>query len=298
VRHLRRAGDRDDPGFLSYQPGERDLAGSCLLAFGPAPDEIDERQIVSRFSAEKRDSMPRMSPAEPDDPEAREALRLDEIEAELNSLRDLRDTPSGTVRINCSEHAAETILWPKLSKVLADYPEIKVEIFIEHSFTDIAAERFDAGVRLGDSVEKDMIAVPIGPRERLVAVATPSYLDRHPRPETPQDLVAHSCINLRLATRGGLYAWEFERDHRPVRGRVDGQLTFNTIRSMVEAALAGFGIGFVPEDSVRKHIEAGDLVPLLDGWCQPFPGFHLYYPSRRQNSAAFDIIVNILRYRG
>ncbi len=225
------------------------------------------------------------------------APRFEEIEAELLALGELRDRPAGTVRITCSEHAAETVLWPRLRQALPTYPDIKVEIFIEHSLTDIAAERFDAGVRLGESVEKDMVAVRIGPDERLVAVASPAYFARHAPPKVPQDLVAHRCINLRLATRGGLYAWEFEKDGRPLRVRVDGQLTFNTIRPMVTAALAGFGIALVPEDGVRQHVAGGELVQVLDEWCQPFSGFHLYYPSRRQNSPAFQIVLGLLRYR-
>jgi len=223
--------------------------------------------------------------------------RLDEIEAELLALRELRERPAGTVRITCSEHAVETVIWPKLAGVLRDYPDIKVEISIEHSFTDIAADGFDAGVRLGESIEKDMIAVRIGPDQRLIAVGSPEYLCAHAPPATPQDLVAHTCINLRLATQGGLYAWEFERDGRPVRVRVDGQLTFNTIRPIVAAALAGYGIAFIPEDSVAGHIVSGELVQVLDEWCQPISGFHLYYPSRRQNSAAFQTVVAMLRHR-
>lgn len=226
------------------------------------------------------------------------APRFEEIEAELMALGELRDRPAGTIRITSSEYAAETVLWPKIRQVLPAYPDIKVEIYVDHSFTNIAAERFDAGVRLGESLEKDMIAVRIGPSGRLIAVASPAYFAQHARPSTPQDLVAHSCINLRLATLGGLYAWEFEKDGRPVRVRVDGQLTFNTIRPMVEAALAGFGIAFVPDDSARQHLANGELIQVLDDWCPYFDGFHLYYPSRRQNSAAFQIIVDALRYRG
>lgn len=225
------------------------------------------------------------------------APRLEEIEAELLALGELSGRPAGTVRITCSEHAAETVLWPKLRVALPAHPEIKVEIFIEHSFTDITAERFDAGVRLGESVEKDMIAVRISPDVRLIAVASPAYLARHAPPRSPQDLVAHACINLRLATRGSLYAWEFEKDGRPLRVRVDGQLTFNTIRPMVAAALDGFGIAFVPAESALRHLESGDLIQILEEWCQPFPGFHLYYPNRRQNSPAFQIIVDMLRER-
>jgi DNA-binding transcriptional LysR family regulator len=180
---------------------------------------------------------------------------------------------------------------------LKAYPDVKVEVFIEHGFTDIAAERFDAGVRLGESVEKDMVAVRIGPDGRLIAVGSPGYFADHAPPRTPQDLVAHTCINLRLATQGGLYAWEFERDGHQLRVRVDGQLTFNTIRPMIEAALAGYGIAFVPEDSVGEFVISGELVQVLAEWCPPISGFHLYYPSRRQNSSAFQIVVNLLRYR-
>jgi DNA-binding transcriptional LysR family regulator len=223
--------------------------------------------------------------------------RLDEIETELEALTELRDRPAGTVRITCSEHAAEAVIWPKLAPALHAYPDIKVEIFVDHAFTDIAAERFDAGVRLGESVEKDMIAVRIGPDVRLVAVASPTYFKGHPKPKTPQDLVGHRCINLRLSTRGDLYAWEFEKDGQQMRVRVDGQLTFNTTRPITEAALAGYGIGFLPEGVVAERIKARELVQVLDDWSKPFAGFHLYYPSRRQNSPAFQIVADLLRYR-
>lgn len=225
------------------------------------------------------------------------APRLDEISAELMALGELRERPAGTVRITCSERAAETVLWPRLATLLPGYPDLKVEIFIDHSFTDIAAERFDAGVRLGESVEKDMIAVRIGPDVRMVPVVAPAYLEDDPTPQTPQELVAHRCINLRLSTSGGLYAWEFEKDGRPLRVRVDGQWTFNTVRPMVEAALAGYGIAFVPEDTVRKHVQSGALVQLLDDWCPAIAGFHLYYPSRRQISPAFALVIDALRWR-
>lgn len=226
------------------------------------------------------------------------APRFDEIEAELEALGTLRDEPAGTVRINCSENAAESVVWPKLAQVLPAYPDINVEIFIQHSFTDIVAERFDAGVRLGESLEKDMIAVRIAPDDRLIAVGSPSYFERHAPPETPRDLTAHSCINLRLASRGGLYVWEFEKDGTTLNVKVEGQVTFNTIRPMVDAALAGFGIAFVPESGIHAHLATGALVQVLDDWCQPFPGFHLYYPSRRQQSPAFEVVMNALRHRG
>jgi len=225
------------------------------------------------------------------------APRFEEIDAELEVLGEMRDRPAGLVRITCSEFAAETIVWPKLKRVLPDYPDITLELFIEHGFTDIAAERFDAGVRLGESVAKDMIAVRISADGRLIPVATPTYFETHPLPETPQDLVQHQCINLRLATQGGLYAWEFEKDGRPVRVRVDGPIIFNSIKPMVDAALSNFGIAFVPQDSVDHHVRAGRLVQVLQDWCPPIPGFHLYYPSRRHNSPAFQIILEALRHR-
>lgn len=225
------------------------------------------------------------------------APRFEEIDAELEVLGEMRDRPAGLVRITCSEFAAETIVWPKLKRVLPDYPDITLELFIEHGFTDIAAERFDAGVRLGESVAKDMIAVRISADGRLVPVVTPTYFENHPVPETPQDLVQHQCINLRLATQGGLYAWEFEKDGRAVRVRVEGNIIFNSIKPMVDAALSNFGIAFVPQDSVDHHVRAGRLVQVLQDWCPPIPGFHLYYPSRRHNSPAFQIILEALRHR-
>lgn len=222
--------------------------------------------------------------------------RLDEIAAELRSLSALGGLPSGIVRITCSEQAADYV-WPKLKPVVANYPAIKVEVYADNSFTDIAAERFDAGVRIGESLEKDMIAVRIGPDLRAAAVGSPSYFERYPVPLTPQDLIGHNCINLRLATRGDLYAWEFEKDGRAVRIRVDGQLIFNTVRPMVEAAADGLGLAFVPAGSVESLLADGKLVQVLEDWCQPVSGLHLYYPSRRQNSPAFQIVVDALRYR-
>lgn len=225
------------------------------------------------------------------------APRFEEIETELSALGELRDRPAGLVRITSSERAAETVLWPKLAAGLAAYPEVKVELFIDHSFTDIAAERFDAGVRLGESLEKDMIAVRIGPDLRMVAVAAPAYFVGRSKPGAPQDLVSHTCINLRLSTSGGLYPWEFEKDGHPLKVKVDGQFTFNTVRPIVDAAMAGFGIAYVPEDSAAPHLKSGALVQVLDEWCQPFSGFHLYYPSRRQISPAFALVIDLLRYR-
>ena len=224
--------------------------------------------------------------------------RFEEIEAELLALGELRDKPAGMVRITASEHAAETILWPKLKGVVRDYPDIRLEIVSDSGFVDIAALGLDAGVRLGESVEKDMVAVRIGPDERLLPVASPSYFERRPVPASPQDLVRHDCINLRLISSGTIYAWEFQQDGRPLRVRVDGPLIFSSIRLSVDAALEGLGIAFVPEEAVRSHIERGELVAMLENWCPAIPGFHLYYPSRRHQSPAFQVVVEALRYRG
>src|SRR3954469_13219256 len=225
------------------------------------------------------------------------APRIEEIETEIDELMEIRDTPSGTIRITLSDHALETVVWPKLCPILKDYPDIKVELNSDNGFRNIVEERFDAGVRLGESIDKDMIAVRIGPDWRLVAVAAPEHLQQHSIPTTPQHLVEHPCINMRQATAGGLYAWEFEKDGRELRVRVDGQLTFNTSLAMIDAAISGYGIAYVPEDLVSHHIAEARLVLLLDEWSPPFSGYHLYYPSRRQMSPAFAVIVNALRHR-
>jgi DNA-binding transcriptional LysR family regulator len=224
--------------------------------------------------------------------------RLDEIEAELAALSDLRDTPAGTIRITAGEHAAGTVLWPAVRRLLPDYPHIAVEIVVDQGLRDIVAERYDAGVRLGESLDRDMIAVPIGPDLRMVGVAAPAYLARRPAPATPHDLPAHACINLRLPTYGGLYAWEFEKGGRTLKVRVDGPLVFNSLPLLLDAALAGFGLAYVFEDLAAPHLARGDLVRLLADWCPPFSGYHLYYPSRRQPTAAFAVLVDALRYRG
>ncbi|TCZ57292.1 LysR family transcriptional regulator [Roseicella aquatilis] len=222
---------------------------------------------------------------------------FEQIEAGLAGLGDLREKPAGTIRITTGEHAAETILWPKLAAFLPDYPDIQVEIAIDRALTDIVAERYDAGVRLGEQVEKDMVAVRIGPDLRFAVVGAPAYLARRAPPLTPQELTAHSCINLRLSTHGGLYAWEFEKDGRELRVRVEGQLIVSNTFQQMSAALAGFGLAYVPEDIARQHLAAGRLVRLLQDWSPPWPGYHLYYPSRRQSSPAFALLVEALRHR-
>jgi DNA-binding transcriptional LysR family regulator len=224
--------------------------------------------------------------------------RFEEIDAELAALSELRDKPAGTIRITATEYAVDLLLWPKLAKFLAKYPDIKVEISIDAGLTDIVAERFDAGVRSGEQVAKDMIAVPIGPDARMAVVAAPSYFRKRPEPKKPQDLIGHNCINLRLPTHGGLYAWEFERGARELKVRVEGQLIFNGTFQMLNAALAGFGLAYVPEDLAQPRLRKGRLKRVLEDWCPPFSGYHLYYPSRRQSSAAFALLVDALRYRG
>jgi len=224
--------------------------------------------------------------------------RLDEIEAELAALSALREKPAGTIRITAGEHAAEAVLWPAISRLLPDYPDIKVEIIVDYGLTDIVAERYDAGVRLGEQVAHDMIAVRIGPDMRMAVVGSPAYFARQPKPRVPQDLTNHNCINLRLPTYGGLYAWEFERAGRELKVRVEGQLIFNTAGLRLNAVRAGLGLAYLPEDQLRAPLASGELVRVLADWCPPFPGYHLYYPSRRQTTPAFSLLVDALRYRG
>lgn len=223
--------------------------------------------------------------------------RFDEIEAELDALTELRAKPAGTVRITCGDNVLHTILLPRLTPLLREYPDIKIEFDVNYGFRDIVADRFDAGVRLGNTIDKDMIAVPIGPPLRLAVAASPEYLATHPAPKTPQELTGHNCINQRMPTSGGLYVWNFERRGRLVNVRVDGQLIFNTTQPQVDAALAGLGIALLPEDELMQHIEAGRLKRVLEDWCPRFEGYHLYYPSRRQPSPAFSLVVKTLRIR-
>ncbi|UWM83810.1 LysR family transcriptional regulator [Rhizobium sp. SRDI969] len=224
--------------------------------------------------------------------------RLDEIESELAALSALREKPAGTIRINAGEHAADAVLWPALETLLPDYPDLNVEIIVDYGLTDIVAERYDAGVRLGEQVAKDMIAVRVGPDMRMAVVGAPAYFDTRPKPMTPQDLTDHNCINLRLPTYGSVYAWEFEKDERELRVRVEGQLVFNNIALRLNAVLAGMGLAYMPEDLVEAHLADGRLVRVLEDWCPPFSGYHLYYPSRRHTSPAFALVVDALRYRG
>ena len=223
--------------------------------------------------------------------------RFEEIEAELEALSELRDKPAGTIRITATENAAATILLPRLADFLPQYPDINVEIVIDYGLTDIVAQRYDAGVRSGEQVAKDMIAVRIGPEMRMAVVGTPSYFKGRSPPRKPQDLTEHNCINLRLPVHGGLYAWEFEKAGRELRVRVQGQLVLNATSQMLSAALAGLGLVYLPEEMAEAYIVEGRLKRVLEDWCEPFPGYHLYYPSRRQSSPAFNLLVDALRYR-
>lgn len=224
------------------------------------------------------------------------APRFDDIDAAVEALGELRDKPAGTVRITTAEHAANQVLWPRLTPVLARHPDIKLEITVDYGLSDIVAERYDLGVRLGDQVAKDMVAVRIGPDFRMAVVGAPGYFERHAAPSTPHDLVHHDCINLRLATHGGLYAWEFERDGQRFSVRVEGRLVFNNTTPRLRAALAGFGLAMVPADMVEDDVAAGRLVRVLDDWTPTFPGYHAYYASRRHASPALRVVVDALRY--
>ena len=224
--------------------------------------------------------------------------RFEEIESELAALTELRDKPAGTVRITCGDHVMHTVLLPKLMPLLRQYPDIKLEFDMSYGFRDIVADRFDAGVRMGNTIDNDMIAVPIGPSLQMAVVASPEYFALHPVPKTPADLTAHQCINQRMPTSGGLYVWDFEKRGRKVNVRVDGPLIFNTAPPQVDAALAGLGLSLLPEDEVMAHITSGRLVRVLQDWCPKFAGYHLYYPSKRQPSPAFQLVVKALRYAG
>jgi DNA-binding transcriptional LysR family regulator len=224
--------------------------------------------------------------------------RIEEIEAELATISELRDKPAGTIRITAGDHPARSILWPKLGKLLSKYPDIKLEIFVDNGFVDIVDQRYDAGVRPGEQVAKDMIAVRVGPDVRYAVVGARSYFAKRPIPKAPRELIGHTCINQRFSTHGGLSAWEFERAKRELKVRVEGQLVFNDIFQVLDAALAGFGLAYVPEDLALPHIAKNRLQRVLADWCPAWPGYYLYYPSRRQSSAAFALLVEALRYRG
>jgi DNA-binding transcriptional LysR family regulator len=223
--------------------------------------------------------------------------RFQEIDAELDALTALRDKPAGSIRLTAGDHAVRTLLWPRLDPFLRQYPDIRIEVNVENALTDIVAQRYDAGVRLGEQVAKDMIAVRIGPDLRMAVVGTPNYFRKRPEPKKPQDLVSHNCINLRLLSHGGVYAWEFEKGGRELKVRVDGQMTCNGAIQMLNAALAGHGLAYIPEEMAEPHLAKRRLRRVLSDWCQPYSGYHLFYPSRRQSSAAFSLVVDALRHR-
>lgn len=221
--------------------------------------------------------------------------RLDAIDAELLALAELRDRPAGIIRMTAGDHAVDSVLMPRIAAFLRDYPAVQLDIRIDNGLVDIVAERFDAGVRMGEQIDRDMVAVKIGPDIRMAVVAAPAYLVGRTVPLVPQDLTGHGCINLHLQTLGGNYAWEFARGGHALRVRVAGQITLNRVPQIVDAARAGLGICMIPEDRVKDDIARGRLVRMLEDWCAPFPGYHLYYPSRRQPSAAFSRLIEALR---
>ena len=223
--------------------------------------------------------------------------RFQEIEQELVAVTELGEKPSGTVRLTAVDHAIDTVVWPKLSKVLKDHPNIDVQVIIDYGLTDIVANRFDAGIRLGETVADGMIAMRIGPDQAFAVVGSPSYFEGCKRPRVPQDLTVHRCINFWLPTQGGNYVWDFEQEKREVRVRVDGQLTFNGIRQILAATIDGYGLGYMPLDLAKPDLDAGRLVRVLEDWCPVWPGYHLYYPNRRQPSAAFQVVLDALRHR-
>ncbi|MCC3719953.1 LysR family transcriptional regulator [Rouxiella badensis] len=222
---------------------------------------------------------------------------FEEIENHLDALSEIRDRPSGNIRLTAGEHALDSALWPVMKNFLADYPDINVEVIVDNALMDIVSDRFDAGIRLGEQVAKDMVAVRIGPEMRMAVVGTPTYFEKYGTPSTPQDLQNHRCINMRLPTLGGIYAWEFEKEGKELKIRVDGQLTFNSLRQRLEAAHLGFGLVYLPEDVVKDDLTQGRLIRVLEDWCAPFPGYYLYYPSRKQHTKAFSLLVEALRYQ-
>ncbi|POO53822.1 LysR family transcriptional regulator [Agrobacterium rosae] len=224
--------------------------------------------------------------------------RFEEIQAELTALTEMRDKPAGTVRITAGEHAAISVLAPALDKFLPDNPDVKVEITVDYGLTDIVAERYDAGVRLGEQVAKDMIAVKIGPEMRMAVVGAPSYFRQNPWPEKPENLTGHNCIQIRMPTHGNILSWEFEKDGHELRVKAEGQLVFNNIAMRLDAVKRGLGLAYMPDDLVADEIAKGELVRVLEDWCAPLPGYHLYYPNRRHTSLAFALVIDALRYRG
>lgn len=225
------------------------------------------------------------------------APRFEDIDTELECLSELRDKPAGLIRISSSDHAAKSIIWPKITPLLVEYPDIRIEVNVDNGFTNIVSGRFDAGVRLGEAVEKDMIAVKIGPECRMAVAGTPEYFEKHGRPEQPEDLLKHDCIAMRMISSGGVYEWELDNGEREVNVKTRGQVICNNTYLIRQAALDGFGLAFLPEDMFAGDFEAGKLERVLEDWCMPFPGYHLYYPNRNNHSPAFTAVVDALRHR-
>jgi len=224
------------------------------------------------------------------------APRLEDIDSELAQLSRFRDKPAGTLRITAGEHAALTVLQPVLATLLPDHPDLRIEVIVDYGLTDIVAEGYDAGVRLGEQVAKDMIALRVGPDLRMAVVGTPDYFARHGHPTDPRELTHHNCITIRLPTYGGIFPWEFEKNGKEVKVRTEGQLVFNNVAMRLDAVLKGLGLGYMPEDLVATPVADGRLIRVLSDWCEPFAGYHLYYPSRRQSTPAFALLREALRY--
>lgn len=295
-----RNGNLDDLRALVAVGGERSFT-KAAAKLGVSQSALSQtiRQLEARLGVRLLTRTTRsVSPTEAGERLLRTVEpRLEEIDAELAAVAELREKPAGTIRITATEYAIDSVLIPKLGKLLREYPDIHIEMIVDYGLTDIVAERYDAGVRSGEQVAKDMIAVRIGPDMRMAVVGAPSYFKTRAEPRKPQDLIGHSCINLRLPTHESLYAWEFERGSRQLRVRVDGQLTFNTTAQLLNAALGGLGLAYVPEGMVQPHIAKGRLRRVLADWCPPYSGYHLFYPTRRQSSAAFSLVVDALRHR-
>ncbi|MET0776621.1 MAG: LysR family transcriptional regulator [Pseudomonas mandelii] len=267
--------------------------GMSQPALSRAMRQLEERLGVRLLSRTTRS----VSPTEAGEHLLRViAPRFEEIDNELALLSEFRDKPAGKLRITAGEHCAVTVLQPVLAKLLPGNPDLNIEIIVDYGLTDIVAEGFDAGVRLGQQVAKDMIAMRIGPDMRMAVVGSPAYFARYPKPKIPSDLMQHNCINLRMPTHGGLFLWEFEKKGQELKVRVEGQMVFNNIAMRLETALQGLGLAYMPEDLVQEHVAQGRLIRVLADWCEPFSGYHLYYPSRRQSSPAFTLLREALRY--
>jgi DNA-binding transcriptional LysR family regulator len=225
------------------------------------------------------------------------APKLEEIEAEIAAVSDLGDSPAGTVRITAIDHVIDTVLWPRLAPILPQYPDVHVEMNSDYRMVDVAADRYDIGVRYGDQIEKDMIAVRLTPDVPMAIVGSPGYFEWHSVPTSPQELMKHNCITLRLASSGGIYSWELEHQGRALEVRVRGQTTFSTAYHMLNAAVSGCGLAFIPAEMAAPHIREDRLISVMADWCPKFPGLHAYYPSRRHSSRALALVIDAIRHK-